>query len=75
MYMRNMLFDRTGRERRAARNSVLSARQQISLHFRCLVREHRLDNLAWHLSGIRRAIRSSSNVFAPADGESFRGGS
>lgn len=75
MYMRKMLFARTGRERLAAPNCVLSPQQQISLHFLCLVREHRLDNLAWHLSGIRRAIRSSSNVFAPADGESFRGGS
>ena len=75
MYMRSMLFDRTGRERRAPRNCVLSPQQQIRLHFLCLVREHSLDNLAWHLSGIRRAIRSSSNVFAPADGESFRGGS
>ena len=75
MYMRNMLFDRTVRERLATPSCLLSPQQQISLHFLCLVREHRLDNLAWHLSGIRRAIRSSSNVFAPADGESFRGGS
>ena len=74
MYMRERWFDRTVRERLATPSCLLSPQQQISLHFLCLVREHRLDNLAWHLSGILRAIRSSSNVFAPADGEPLRRG-
>ena len=73
MNTRERLFGRTGRERLAAQNCVLSPQQQIRLHFLCLVREHRLDKLAWHLNGIRRAIRFSANVFASADGESFRG--
>ena len=36
--------------------NVLSPKQQIRLHFRCLVREHRFRTLGWHLKGIRRAL-------------------
>ena len=32
----------------AARGYILSPKQQISLHFRCLVREHKFSKLAWH---------------------------
>jgi hypothetical protein len=38
------------------KNNVLSPQQQIRLHFRCLVREHRFSRLGWHLKGIRRAL-------------------
>jgi hypothetical protein len=34
----------------------LSPGQQIRLHLRCLLQEHKFGKLAWHLSGIRRAI-------------------
>jgi hypothetical protein len=37
-------------------NAILSPRQQIRLHLRCLVREHKFDKLGWHLKGIRRAL-------------------
>jgi hypothetical protein len=37
-------------------NDILSPRQQIRLHLRCLVREHKFGKLAWHLRGIRRAL-------------------
>jgi hypothetical protein len=37
-------------------NEILSPRQQIRLHLRCLVREHQLGKLGWHLKGIRRAL-------------------
>jgi len=37
-------------------NDILSPRQQIRLHLRCLVREHKFDKLGWHLKGIRRAL-------------------
>ena len=32
--------------------------QQIRLHFRCLLREHKLGKLGWHFNGIRRALSS-----------------
>jgi hypothetical protein len=38
------------------RENILSPKQQIRLHFRCLVREHRFNTLGWHLKGIRRAL-------------------
>jgi hypothetical protein len=37
---------------------ILSPRQQIRLHFDCLVREHKLSKLRWHFQGIRRALFS-----------------
>jgi hypothetical protein len=37
-------------------DDMLSPRQQIRLHFRCLVREHEFGKLGWHLKGIRRAL-------------------
>jgi hypothetical protein len=37
-------------------NATLSPRQQIRLHFRCLLREHKFGKLGWHLKGIRRAL-------------------
>ncbi len=57
------------------REIVLSPKQQIRLHFRCLVREHRFRTLCWHLKGIRRALSLSklrdaserSNTLAPLD--------
>jgi hypothetical protein len=63
---------------------VLSPKQQIRLHFRCLVREHRFRTLGWHLKGIRRALSLSelrdifekSKTLAPLDPEPhlrFRG--
>ena len=38
------------------RENILSPKQQIRLHFRCLVRGHRFRTLGWHLKGIRRAL-------------------
>jgi hypothetical protein len=38
------------------KDDILSPRQQIRLHFCCLVREHKLGKLGWHLKGIRRAL-------------------
>ncbi|HEY5813321.1 MAG TPA: hypothetical protein VIT23_11790 [Terrimicrobiaceae bacterium] len=40
----------------AIENNLLTPGQQIRLHFRCLVRAHRLDKLGWHLKGIGRAL-------------------
>jgi hypothetical protein len=67
--MGDKLFDCRAGEGLATPNGVLSPQQQISLHFLCLIREHKLDKLAWHLSGIRRAIRLSANALAPSDRE------
>jgi hypothetical protein len=39
-------------------NDILSPRQQIRLHFRCLVRGHKLGKLGWYFNGIRRALSS-----------------
>ena len=38
------------------RKNILSPKQQIRLHFRCLVREHRFRTFGWHLKGIRRTL-------------------
>ena len=43
-------------ERILTENNILSPRQQIRLHFGCLVREHKFGKLGWHLKGIRRAL-------------------
>ena len=52
-------------------NDILSPRQQIRLHFRCLVRGHKFGKLGWHLKGIRRALFLSDfadrNVQVPLD--------
>ena len=62
------------------RENILSPKQQIRLHFRCLVREHRLRTLGWHLKGIRRAlllselgdISEKSKALVPLDPDPFR---
>jgi hypothetical protein len=38
------------------KDDILSPRQQIRLHFCCLLREHKFGKLGWHLKGIRRAL-------------------
>jgi hypothetical protein len=43
---------------------ILASAQQIFLHLRCLVREHKFSKLGWHFKGIRRAL--SSLTFADA---------
>jgi len=43
-------------ERILTESDILSPKQQIRLHFRCLVREHKFGKLGWHLIGIRRAL-------------------
>jgi hypothetical protein len=43
-------------------NDILSPRQQIRLHFYCLVREHKFSTLGWHLRGIRRALFLSDSA-------------
>jgi hypothetical protein len=48
--------DRDGEEVFTMEDAILSPRQQIRLHLRCLVREHKFDKLGWHLKGIRRAL-------------------
>jgi hypothetical protein len=48
--------DRNAEEAFTAENDVLCPREQIRLHFRCLVREHKFCKLGWHLKGIRRAL-------------------
>jgi hypothetical protein len=35
---------------------ILASAQQIFLHLRCLVREHKFSKLGWHFKGIRRAL-------------------
>ena len=50
---------RVGREFKEAfpiENDILTPRQQVRLHIRCLGREHQLGKLAFHLKGIRRAL-------------------
>jgi hypothetical protein len=37
---------------------ILASAQQIFLHLRCLVREHKFSKLGWHFKGIRRALSS-----------------
>jgi hypothetical protein len=48
--------DRDSEEVFTIENDILSPRQQIRLHFRCLVQEHKFGKLGWHLKGIRRAL-------------------
>jgi hypothetical protein len=62
MYMGERFLDCNDGERFTTRDSALSPSEQISLHLRCLVREHKFDRLAWHLSGIRRALWFSSGL-------------
>jgi hypothetical protein len=54
--MRERFLDRRVAELLTTRGYILSPKQQISLHFRCLVREHKFSKLAWHFRGIRRAL-------------------
>jgi hypothetical protein len=56
MYMRKRFIDRGVTELLTPRGYILSPKQQISLHFRCLVREHKFSKLAWYFRGIRRAL-------------------
>jgi hypothetical protein len=56
MYMRERFLDRDPPELLARRGCILSPKQQISLHLRCLVREHKFSKLTWHFRGIRRAL-------------------
>jgi hypothetical protein len=45
MYMRERFLDRDPPELLARRGCILSPKQQISLHLRCLVREHKFSKL------------------------------
>jgi hypothetical protein len=56
VYVRQRYCERGNTELLSREEGILSARQQIRLHFRCLVRGRKVGKLAWHLRGIRRAL-------------------
>ena len=53
-------IDRDCEEVFVTKDEILSPGQQIRLHFRCLIREHKFGELRWHLKAF--AGRFSSPI-------------
>jgi hypothetical protein len=65
MYMRERFLSRGVAELLTTRGYILSPKQQISLHFRCLVREHKFSkSVSLHRQFIERKRKNSFFVFS-----------